>query len=115
MQLSLLSIVLWIRETVNRASFIGESCQGQRATSTASFSVSLPYYIVRWFSSLYHLLDTSFYKHLQRQGNKFYTFWCRQVLSRLIVVLVVDNPLNGYPATHACYWWIISATSKKQQ
>ncbi|KAJ8658791.1 hypothetical protein O0I10_005517 [Lichtheimia ornata] len=41
--------------------------------------------------------------------------WCRQVLSRLIVVLVVDNPFNGYPATHACYWWIISATSKKQQ
>ncbi|KAJ8651233.1 hypothetical protein O0I10_013302 [Lichtheimia ornata] len=100
MQLSLLSIVLWIRET---------------ASSTASFSVSLPYYIVRWFSLLYHLLDTSFYKHLQRQGNKFYTFWCRQVLSRLNVVLVVDNPFNGYPATHACYRWIISATSKKQQ
>ncbi|KAJ8653223.1 hypothetical protein O0I10_011171 [Lichtheimia ornata] len=93
----------------------GESCQGQRATSIASFSVSLPYYIVRWFSLLYHLLDTSFYLHLQRQGNKFYTFWCREVLSRLIVVLVVDNSFNGYPATHACYRWIISATSKKQQ
>ncbi|KAJ8661969.1 hypothetical protein O0I10_002300 [Lichtheimia ornata] len=88
---------------------------GQRATSTASFSVSLPYYIVRWFSLLYHLLDTSFYKHLQRQGNKFYTFWCHQVVSRLIVDLVVDNPFNGYPATHACYRWIMSATNKKQQ
>ncbi|KAJ8652962.1 hypothetical protein O0I10_011425 [Lichtheimia ornata] len=115
MQVSLLSIVLCVRESVYRASFIGESCQGQRATSIASFSVSLPYYIVRWFSLLYHLLDTSFYLHLQRQGNKFYTFWCRQVLSRLIVVLVVDNSFNGYPATHACYRWIISATSKKQQ
>ncbi|KAJ8660869.1 hypothetical protein O0I10_003513 [Lichtheimia ornata] len=39
----------------------------------------------------------------------------RQVLSRVIVVLVVDNPFTGYPATHACYRWIISATSKKQQ
>ncbi|KAJ8651379.1 hypothetical protein O0I10_013097 [Lichtheimia ornata] len=85
-----------------------ESCQGQRATSTASFSVSLPYYIVRRFSLLYHLLDTSFYSICSGKATS-------SIPSRLIVVLVVDNPFNGYPATHACYWWIISATSKKQQ
>ncbi|KAJ8661854.1 hypothetical protein O0I10_002183 [Lichtheimia ornata] len=107
--------IIGCRQGFIHMAFIGESCQGQRATSTASFSVSLPYYIVRWFSLLYHLLDTSFYLHLQRQGNKFYTFWCHQFVSRLIVVLVVDNPFNGYPATHACYRWIISATNKKQQ
>ncbi|KAJ8657519.1 hypothetical protein O0I10_006821 [Lichtheimia ornata] len=88
---------------------------GQRATSTASFSAILPYYIVRLFSLMCYLLDTSFYLHLYRQGNKFYTFWCRQVLSRLNVVLVVGSPFSGYPATHACYRWIVSSTSNKQQ
>ncbi|KAJ8652107.1 hypothetical protein O0I10_012258 [Lichtheimia ornata] len=89
----------------------------QRATSTASFSVSLPYYIVRWLSLLYHLVETSFYKRLQRQGNKFDTFWCRQVLSRLIVVLVVDNPsmdiLLGMPVIGGSYQ--LQARSSNEQ
>ncbi|KAJ8651341.1 hypothetical protein O0I10_013157 [Lichtheimia ornata] len=70
---------------------------GQRATSTASFSVSLPI--------------TSF------DGFRYCTtYWTLPFISIYSgKATIVDNPFNGHPATHACYWWIISATSKKQQ
>ncbi|KAJ8654302.1 hypothetical protein O0I10_009998 [Lichtheimia ornata] len=76
-------------------------------------SINRPYYIVGLFSlpSTGHLLLCA----SETTSSNFYIFWCRQALSCLTAVMVVDNPFDGYPATHTYYRWIISAAITRQQ
>ncbi|KAJ8651334.1 hypothetical protein O0I10_013169 [Lichtheimia ornata] len=72
---------------------------GQRATSTASFSVSLPYYIFRWFSLLFHLLDTSFHSICSGKATSSISFGVAEfylvlLWSWLLTTLSMDILLN---------------------